>query len=90
MRAAYAERLREIAARAEGLPRELEELDARIMRLRERLKAGDPDLTADELQVAIDRAEAKRRELIGRAASILGRLRMKPGKPRQASRLRAT
>ncbi len=34
------------------------------MRLRERLKAGDPDLTADELQVAIDRAEAKRRELI--------------------------
>lgn len=29
----------------------------------ERLK-GDPDVTADELQAAIDRAEAKRRELI--------------------------
>lgn len=59
MRAAYAERMREVAARAADLPRELEELDARIMRLRERLKAGDPDLTPDELQAAIDRAEAK-------------------------------
>jgi hypothetical protein len=32
-------------------------------RLRERLKNGDPDLPADELQAAIDRAEAKHREL---------------------------
>lgn len=39
-------------------------MDARIARLRERLKAGDPDLTTDELQVGIDRAEAKRRELL--------------------------
>lgn len=64
MRADYAERMKQIAARAEGLPREIEELGARIIRLRERAKAGDPDLTADELQVAIERAEAKRRELI--------------------------
>jgi hypothetical protein len=35
----------------------------RIARLRERLKSGDPDLPADELQAAIDRAEAKHREL---------------------------
>src|SRR5581483_6344985 len=63
MRIAYAERMRAVAARAAGLPRELEELDARIMRLRERLKAGDPDLTPDELQAAIDRAEAKRRQV---------------------------
>jgi site-specific DNA recombinase len=63
MRAAYAERMRAVAARAADLPRELEELDARIMRLRERLKAGDPDLTPDELQAAIDRAEAKRRQV---------------------------
>ena len=62
MRAAYVERMREIAARVELLPREVEELDARIGRLRERMKAGDPDLTVDELQVAIDRAESKRRE----------------------------
>jgi hypothetical protein len=39
-------------------------LDARITRLRERLKAGDPDLMADELQAGIERAEKKRRELL--------------------------
>lgn len=64
MRVAYAERVREIAARVETLPRELQELDARIARLRERLRAGDPDLTSDELQLAVDRAESKRRELL--------------------------
>jgi hypothetical protein len=64
MRAAYAERMREIAARAEMLPREIQELDARITRLHERLKAGDPDLAADELQAGIERAENKRRELL--------------------------
>jgi hypothetical protein len=64
MRVAYAARMREIAARAETLPREIQELDARITRLRERLKAGDPDLMADELQAGIERAESKRRELL--------------------------
>jgi chromosome segregation ATPase len=64
MRAAYAERMREIAARAETVPREIQELDARIKRLYERLKAGDPDLAADELQAGIERAENKRRELL--------------------------
>jgi hypothetical protein len=34
-----------IAARAETFPREFAELDARIPRPRERLKAGDPNLT---------------------------------------------
>lgn len=38
-------------------------LVARIERLRTRLVAGDADMTADEIQAAIDRAEAKRREL---------------------------
>jgi hypothetical protein len=57
MRVAYAERMREIAARDSGI-------DARITRLRERLKAGDPDLMADELQAGIERAENKRRELL--------------------------
>lgn len=65
IRAAYAERMRAVAARAADVPREAEELDARIMRLRERLKAGDPDLTPDELQAAIERADAKRRDLLG-------------------------
>ncbi len=44
-------------------PRELAELDARIARLKERLRTGDPDLTEDELQAAIDRAQTKRQEL---------------------------
>lgn len=63
MQAAYTERMRAAAARIEIVPRELQALDARIERLRERLKAGDPDLTADEFQVAVERAESKRREL---------------------------
>lgn len=38
----------------------LKALDERIARLRRRLKDGDPDLDADELQAAINAAEAKR------------------------------
>jgi site-specific DNA recombinase len=56
MQTYYAERLREKETRAIEAPRELQELVARIARLRERLRAGDPDLTADELQGAIERA----------------------------------
>lgn len=41
-------------------PKELQEITARIERLRAGLKSGDPDLTIDELQAAIDEAEAKR------------------------------
>jgi hypothetical protein len=44
--------------------REIQELDARIARLQERLKTGDPDLAADELQAGIERTESKRRELL--------------------------
>ncbi len=42
VRVAYAERVRESAARAETLPHEIPELNARITHLRECLKAGDP------------------------------------------------
>ena len=59
----YADRVQAMQTRAIEAPRELQELTARIERLRERLRAGDPDLAADELQAAIDRAEGKRREL---------------------------
>ena len=31
--------------------------------MRARLKAGDPDMASDELQVAIDRVEGRRREI---------------------------
>lgn len=41
----------------------LQDLAARIARLRERMKNGDPDMTVDEPQAAIDRAEVKRRLL---------------------------
>ena len=38
------------------VPAELQVLGERITRLRERLSAGDPDMEADEIQAAIDRA----------------------------------
>ncbi|MBM0108613.1 recombinase family protein [Steroidobacter sp. S1-65] len=55
--------LREHAARSHEAPQELKELEARLDRLRRRLKDGDPDMTTDELQAAIERAEAKHRQL---------------------------
>ncbi len=61
----YVERVRTARTRATEATHELQELAARIERLRDRLKRGDPDMTADELQAAIDRAEEKRRELEG-------------------------
>jgi hypothetical protein len=64
----YLERLRMIEARADDSPRELQELSARMSRLMERLWCGDPDMTADELQAAIDRAEMKWRELQSQGA----------------------
>jgi hypothetical protein len=59
----YLEAAQAMQARATEAPHELQELAARIDRLRERLRRGDPDMPADEIQAAIDRAEAKRREL---------------------------
>jgi DNA invertase Pin-like site-specific DNA recombinase len=59
----YAQRLREVQTRSFEAPRELQELVARIERLRERLRQGDPDMPPDEIQAAIERAEAKRRDL---------------------------
>lgn len=63
MHTAYAERLKANAQRVETMPQEVAALDARLDRLRERLKAGDLDMTPDELQATIERVEAKRREL---------------------------
>jgi len=39
-------------------------LESRIARLRARLKTGDPDMTSDEIEAAIVRAEAKRAALM--------------------------
>jgi hypothetical protein len=59
----YLERVRAVQARAAEAPKEIQDITARIIRLRERLKTGDPDMAPDEIQAAIDRAEEKRREL---------------------------
>ena len=56
--------LREQAAKSREAPQELKDLDSRLERLRRRLRDGDPDMAADELQAAIERAEAKRRQLV--------------------------
>jgi len=64
MRAVYAEQQRAAASRTQTAPREVQDVEARIGRLRARLKDGDPDMTPDELQAAIDLAEGKRRELL--------------------------
>ena len=59
----YLERVQAMKTRASEAPHELQELTARIERLRDRLRCGDPDMTADELQAAIDRAVEKHQEL---------------------------
>jgi DNA repair exonuclease SbcCD ATPase subunit len=63
MQGYFSERVQATQSRATEVPRELEELEARIARLRDRLKRGDPDMPEDELQAAIDRAGEKRHEL---------------------------
>ena len=55
MHTAYAERLKANAQRVEAMPQEAAALDARLERLRERFKNGDPDMMADELQATIER-----------------------------------
>lgn len=63
MQADFVGRSQEEQARAAEQPHELQEISARIDRLRPRLRQGDADITTDELQAAIDRAETKKREL---------------------------
>lgn len=63
----YAEQMSVMQRRDVETPREAEELAARIERLRERQRKGDPDMAEDELQAAIERAEGKRRELLEQA-----------------------
>jgi hypothetical protein len=63
MQTYYLERVRSLRDRAADIPSELQELASRVVRLKGRLKCGDPDMTADEVQAAIDRAEEKRRAL---------------------------
>jgi hypothetical protein len=66
MQREYACRMDALEARAATLPRELQELDARLERLRERLRTGDPDIEPDEIQAVIDRVEEKRQQITDR------------------------
>ena len=78
-------------ARSIGLveqPQELHELTARIERLRERLKQGDTDMPADEIQAAIDRAAAKRNELRDQQQSTMPTAKMFTKLPRAAEAYR--
>lgn len=59
----YLEWSRAMQAKTQETPAEIQALDARISRLRERQRVGDPDMTADELQVVIDRIHSERKEL---------------------------
>jgi hypothetical protein len=52
MQAYYLDRVRVMQTRTVEYPQELQELSARIERLRERQKRGDPDMAADEIQAA--------------------------------------
>jgi site-specific DNA recombinase len=63
MQRMFLERVRSEQTRAAEAPKELQALDARIARLHERQRVGDPDMTADELQAVIDRVLEQRRSI---------------------------
>jgi site-specific DNA recombinase len=88
MQASYIEHLRTLQARVTEQPKELQELTARIERLRERLKRGDADMTPDEIQAAIERAEAKARELQGLGSAAMPAMKVFAMLPRAAEAYR--
>jgi site-specific DNA recombinase len=57
--------------KAAQVPTEIQAIEDRIQRLRARLRSGDPDLTSDELEGALAKAEEKRRSLLS-APSVAG------------------
>jgi site-specific DNA recombinase len=88
MQAYYLGRVRAMQTQAVQQPHELQEFTARIERLRERLKQGDPDMTADEIQAAIDLATAKRNELQHQQRGAMPSARMFAMLPRAAEAYR--
>jgi hypothetical protein len=64
MRAYYNEKVVEQRNQQERRPAEVEAIDRRIARLKDRLKSDDPDLSSEELQAIIGKAEAARAELL--------------------------
>jgi site-specific DNA recombinase len=88
MQAYYLDRVRAMQTQTVEQPRELQEFTARIERLRERLRQGDPDMTADEIQAAIDLATAKRNELQHQQQGAMPSARMFAMLPRAAEAYR--
>jgi hypothetical protein len=64
MRAYYAQKLADAKAETAKVPAEVEELNQRIARLRARLKAGDPDMSPDDIAAVIEKVEARKVELL--------------------------
>ena len=64
------ERMDEARAKRTKVPAEVEEISQRIARLHDRMKAGDEDLSADDLQAIIQKAEAKRAELMSAVPEV--------------------
>jgi DNA invertase Pin-like site-specific DNA recombinase len=64
MRTYYAQRMADAKTEKAKAPAEVQELDERITRLRTRLKAGDPDMAADDIMAVIEKVEARRAELL--------------------------
>ena len=58
----FKERVQELSEKS--TPAEIQALDARIERLQQRLFAGDPDVEQDELKLAIEAAQRKRKDLV--------------------------
>lgn len=65
MQRMFADHIRAVGEHAKTAPIEVKDINARIERLQARRAAGDPDMTDDEWAAAIDRAQAKRQELLG-------------------------
>lgn len=84
----YAQRIDELQANAAGRPAELAALDARIARLRARLGAGDPDMTADELEATIERAMSERAELVGKPPTVAASAKVLSLLPKMAAAYR--
>lgn len=64
----YAKLMTEAKSDKAKIPAEVAELDARITRLRNRLKAGGEDMTPDDLMAIIEKVEAQKAALLAAQA----------------------
>jgi site-specific DNA recombinase len=64
MRLYYAQKMADAKENQAKVPAEVEELDQRIARLRVRLKAGDPDMSPEDIAAVIEKVEARKVEVL--------------------------